>query len=238
MRFLCPFRLYIKKGRITVNQFSELSSIFGPAEAKPPALREFLDQARSIRDRLGGEKSLLGRYLSELFQVLNQKFVYDAAAEGFSAGGVLGKMCAGVLEENPEHAGHPFYGRLCGYILAHPLPGQDEYTKIHTYCALLNDEYLLSTSGRYLKKLAAESDFDMDMPELRELSESIRAKLGGEEEMERLNTLFRRKFILTGILDAFRQGVADQLVCSLLTQSEDASKTVFELLLENGVGAE
>lgn len=219
-----------------MNQFSELSSIFSAAKTNPPALREFLDHARTVRDRLGGRKNLLDQYLEGLLRALNQKFVYDAAAEGFAAGGILGEMCAGILEDSPKHAGHLFYGRLRRYILAHPLSGQDEYTKIHTTSALLHDEYLRSASELYLRKLVLESD--ADMPELRELYGSICAELGGEEEMERLNFLFRRRFLLTGVLDAFRQGVTDQLVCSLLTRSEDAARPILELLLESGESAE
>lgn len=75
------------------------------------------------------------------------------------------------------------------------------------------------------------------MPKLRKLYESICAKLGDKAEMERLNLLFRRRFILTDVLDAFRQGATDQLVCSLITQSSDASKPIFELLLESGEDA-
>lgn len=239
--FACAFCVpsdFIQKGRITVNQFSELSSIFGAAEAKPPTLQEFFSQAGNIRVRLGGQKNLFDRYLSNLFQVLNQKFVYDAASEGFSAASELNSMCVGILSENPKHTDYPFYQRLREYIHAHPLSNWEDYTKIHLYCSMLHDEFMKDATGRFFTGLTEGSQLCVTMQESRRLYENICARLGGEGEMEQLNRLFGQRFLLASVMDTFRQGITDQLVCSLSSRDRQTSKQIFELLLDSGEGKE
>jgi hypothetical protein len=216
-----------------MNIFSEVNDILGGGMEHPmPSLQLFLELAQDIRIKLGKQGYLLNKYLSYLFEVVNQTLVHVAASDGFEAASQLNSMCSGIVLGNPKYTDHPFYEQVRKHIQTHPLDFQEPYTKITFYSSELHDRFMKTASERYFTERKEESISVIDICDLHELYANICGLLGSDEPLDRLNLLFRQRFLMVSVMTAFLQGITNQLVYSLSYRDRETSKQVFQLLLD------
>jgi hypothetical protein len=89
-----------------------------------------------------------------------------------------------------------------------------------------------TTAEEFFIKVKNESIAVLDICDLRELYSKICDLLGGEEAMERLNLLFRRRFLIADTMAIFHQAMTNQLLYSLTYRDRETSKQIFQLLLD------
>jgi hypothetical protein len=215
-----------------MNMFNEVEGILGYAQTEHlnQALNKFFGQAREIRTRLGGQAYLLDKYLSFLFETVNQRLAHDAASDGFETAGELIGICAGIVRDEPMHTDHWFYTQAREYIESHPLTFQEPHTQVSMYCTLLNDNFMKLAIEQYVTEVKTATRAVLDICDLRELYDQICGLLGSEELMERLNMLFRQRFLIADTMTAFLQGMTNQLLYWLTYRDRETSRQIFQLL--------
>lgn len=236
--FPCVFCLVEKlldtkeKGRENMNIFHNESDIFGDyrSEDLQNLLHEFLSQACKIRERLGKQAHLLDKYLSYLLESSNHQLAYNAASDGFEYGSMLHLMCAGILRGESQDA-DPFFLQAKAYIEAHPLPFLERPTQIAFYCVSLAGPFVKGSCQSYFQQLSVEAGTILDIFDLNDLYEKICVILDGTEDMDKLNLLFRKRFLIAPAMSVFLQGMTNQLLYALTLRDSETSKQVFQLLL-------
>ena len=224
------------KGRVKMNMFQEVKSIFGDdqTEHQKQAFDDFFTVAKEIREKLGKQAYLLDKYLSYLFEAANQKLAYDAASDGFDVAGELIGICAGIVRNEPRHTDHAFFEQAREYIDSHPLSFQEPHTLVSMYCSLLNRDFMEFAAKQFYSKVEDESIAVLDICDLRELYAQICSLLGNEEAMKKLNLLFHQRFLIADTMTVFVQSMTNQLLYSLTYRDRETSKQVFQLLLDGG----
>lgn len=217
-----------------MNAFDTVEGLLG--EAGTQRLRrvfdEFLEQSRLIRDKLGRQAYLFDRYLSLLLEAANVDLAYDAASAGFSGQSPMLMLCAEILKREPRNTENPIYDIMKSYIEANPLPYQEDVTKRTVYYSALSGDLLESAVDLFIEELNERFRAVADIVELRDLYQKICAILCGEDEMEKLNLLFRQRFLIATPVAIFIQGATNQLLYSLLHRDWETSKQVFQLILD------
>ena len=102
------------------------------------------------------------------------------------------------------------------------------------YCSLLNREFMEFAAKQFYSKVEDESISALDICDLHELYAQICSSLGNEEAMEKLNLLFRQRFLIADTMTIFLQAMTNQLLYSLSYRDRETSKQVFQLLLDGG----
>jgi len=77
-----------------------------------------------------------------------------------------------------------------------------------------------------------------DIVDLRDLYREIGAMLGGEEELERLNLLFRQRFLIVTPMAGFLQGLTGDLLYCLTYRDAETRKLTARLVLAEQAGKE
>ena len=142
----------------------------------------------------------------------NQQLVYSTASDGFGAAGELIGICAGIIRGESSNADHSYFEQAREYINTHPLNYQELYTQTSMYCVLLNSDFMKTTAEEFFIKVKNESIAVLDICDLHELYSKICDLLGGEEAMERLNLLFRQRFLIADTMAIFHQAMTNQLL--------------------------
>lgn len=216
-----------------MNIFENESGFLGDASVKHLKLSfvEFIKQAVEIRTKLGKQGYLLDMYLSYLFEMSNKILAYEAASEGFKTGEMLNGLCSGILSNESKNTDHPFYDVVKAYIEAHPLKYQERSTKVSVYFSVLIERCLDSMCEEYYKRIETNIYTELDVCDFLNLYNRISDMLGGEEAMEKLNLLFRQRFLIVTAMTSFLQGITNELLYSLSYRDRESSKQVFQLLL-------
>jgi hypothetical protein len=224
------------KGQEKMNIFEKEIGIIGDAQVEHLKLsyEEFMQQAHDIRTRLGKQAYLLDGYLPYLFKSINVTLAYQAASDGFDAGGELNSLCLGVIRDGNKYKKHPFYEHAKEYIDAHPLEYQDINTKASLYCSMLAYDFLKVAAEQYFDVVKGNLIGTLNILDLRDLYVKICELLGSEEAMESLNLLFCQRFLIATTMDVFLQGMTNELLYSLDYRDRETSKQVFQLLLDGG----
>ena len=139
-----------------------------------------------------------------------------------------------ILKKKPQGTENPIYDLLKGYIDANPLEYQEAATQQAVYCSRLSGGILENEMKLFMEELTIGFRAVADIVDLRDLYRKICAILGGENEMEKLNILFRQRFLIATPTAVFTQCITDQLVELLLRRDFETSKQVFQLMLDDG----
>lgn len=217
-----------------MNIFEKETDILGAASAAgelKDAYLGFLKQADDIRTKLGSRSYLLDKYLSYLFDAINETLAYNAASEGFDVCAILRGMCAGILRGESKHTDHPYFEQAKAYIDAHPLRYQEITTRVSMYQAVLIDGFYEIACKEFATEISAPR-CTFDACDLNDLYGKICELLSGGEAMETLNQFFRRRFLPATAMTMFLQGAANQLIYSLEYRDRETAKQVFQLLLD------
>lgn len=221
-----------------MNAFHSIEGILGDTKVQhlKRAFDEFLDLSRQIRDQLGRQAYLFDRYLSLLLEAANAKLAQSAAEEGFDGESPMFAMCVAILRHKPKDTENPIYDLMKSYIDTNPLPYQEDATKRAVYCSMLSGDLLESAANLFQEELRDRFREVVDIVDPRDLYRKICAILGGEDDMEKLNLLFRQRFLVATPVAVFMQGVTNQLMYSLLHRDRETSRQVFQLLLDEMPG--
>lgn len=217
-----------------MNTFEKYTDFIGedPSLQIRSAFDGLMEQVRAVRERLGKKAYLLDRYLNCMLTAVNHSLAYCASSDGFDTACELKGMCRDILVRRERMKGHPFYGQAKAYIEAHALDCQENSTKAVLYAAALTHDFLESATKRFYSEQEQSVSDVLDIAELRELYRKICSVLGDEEEMQAINSLFRQRFLLITPINAYLQGLTDDLLYELTYQDKESSRTVFQLLLD------
>lgn len=215
-----------------MNIFQNESDIFGNSESEDlqNLLHEFLSQAYKIRVRLSKQAHLLDKYLAYLLESSNHQLTYNAASDGFEYGSMLHLMCARILRGESQDE-DPFFLQAKAYIETHPLPFLERPTQLAIYWIALSEPFLESACLEYYRELSVEANAVLDICDLNDLYEKICVILDGSEDIDKLNLLFCKRFLIAPAMSVFLQGMTNQLLYALTLRDSETSKQIFQLLL-------
>lgn len=233
---MCAFMISDLKqeGRDTMNIYWEYEDIFGRAETTHlnRTMEEFMMLANSIRRKLGSKSYLLDQYISMLLEGAEAARLFTAAERGFGAMSELRQMCSRAMEGKNDPEEHPLFETVREYIHSHPLDCQDDYTQRAFYWAALSGKFTEYVAKQYWYTLKEAQRVRYDIVALRDLYRQVSMMLGDENEMERLNLLFRQRFLFVPAMLGFLQGVTNDLTQTLIVRDPETGKLIFQLWLD------
>lgn len=217
-----------------MNIFENESGILGSTSVGHlnHSFKEFFRQAAEIRSRLRKQRYLLDTYLTYLFEGANEILAYESASEGFEAGNTLNSLCGKILRGDEKGSEHPFYTQVKAFIDAHPLQYQELTTRESLYGLILSCDFLEPLCQQYHMDIVSSISTSFDIVDLSSLYKTICETMGGEKEMEQLNSLFCQRFLTARAMDIFLQGMTNQLLYALTYRDKETSKQMFQLLLD------
>lgn len=215
-----------------MNIFENVDGFIGGNSAADLCLahEKLREQAAKIREKLGEQAYLLDRYLSCLLTAAGNTSAYSAVTRGFDRAAELQVLCGNVIGRKEKNQEHPFYEQARTFIEGHPLNFQEEATSQVCYTALLADDFLEFAAKEFYGQERNELAAVLDICELRQLYRRIFGLLGGETQMETLNLLFQRRFLIASPVDCFMQGLADSLMDSLAFRDMETGRLVFQVI--------
>ena len=202
--------------------------------------KELLGMVREWREMLGEKCGVLDNYLAGVLNAMSDTTdASEAANEGFDALSALRVILRNMKEgKEAEAQSHPFYPQIKAYMDAHPFPQDSLY--YDTYSLALFPEYLTFSVNGYLERCNdtfQEKLKKYHVPQNREALLSAGADIT-EEALDYLNNLIARVLAWVTPSSVFMQGMADQLILSLITQDKKSGAYVFRRLLDGTVAYE
>lgn len=224
------------KGRDDMNIFQNKDSFFGGLDSgvAEDSLLSIFKPAQQIRLRLGRQGYLLDHYLSMIFEGMSSsELAFEAADEGFRAGGELQRLLFHVLDGTEPKVPHPLYPRMKEVYeqYADKLIFQERYTNLSLLLFPLVDEVMKSSVGLFVREQMVNMGGVVDIIRLQEVYDQI-SHLAGESMMEELNQQIKQRFIIAPAAALFAQGFTDDLLYRLISRDIETSKQMFQLLLD------
>ena len=217
-----------------MNIFCETSGFFGnynKGEEKELS-NKFWSVAREIREELGEDGYILDTYLSEIFNVLDQAIISNIIDEVDEMINKLYFLCKNIVEYKPIEKQDELYKKVYNYIATHHLPYKESDTRFKLYMLFLVDDF----TDIFIEKIHNEIDrnfiVNSNSDVIKDNFERISKKVG-EQKMENLNTIIKKKFAMPTIFDIFRRAVGRNLLYYLNSKDQQTSKQNFQLILEN-----
>ncbi len=219
-----------------MNIFREFKDILGLESAAQPvrSLQEFFTLAGEIRAKLGSKVYLLDRYLSYLLGAATEVMCEEAATNGFSAGREVHMVCHDVPDGGHEQANHALHAAAKAYLDTHPLLFQEPITRSDILVVTMMDEYMRMSLARYTTCAGYKLMAVADMTHVEQLFEDISGIIGDVAPVERLNLLFRERFLAVPAMSAFEQGLTHDPLYCLNHCDPETSRQVFQLTLDHG----
>ena len=185
----------------------------------------------AVRNRLGEKRYLMDNYLSFLLQGANAVPISNAADKGFHLTSELNFLCQSVMKGKADYAEHPLYDKVKEYIETHPLSYLETHTKLNLYCISLMDSFLEYAAGQADKEQKERLRCIFDIVDFRDLYREITALIGGEEKMERINLLFRQRFLIVTPMAGFMQGMTNDFLYLLTERDSQTNQLAVSLWL-------
>lgn len=113
----------------------------------------------------------------------------------------------------------------------HPLSYLETHTKLNLFCIALMDSFLEYAAGQADKEQKERLQSIFDIVYFRDLYRQITALIGGEEKMERINLLFRQRFLIVTPMAGFMQGMTNDLLYSLIERDSQTNQLAVSLWL-------
>lgn len=195
-------------------------------------LEDIFELARAIRKQLGKQGYLLDKYLHDLLTAINSTLAYEAADSGFQLTGKLLRFCNKLTRGEPVEKEHPLYEPVKEYIDDHPLPYQENTTKVNLYCIGLADAFLGYAIPAFIHDGKDAIRREVDIVALHDRYRKISSILGNEDQMEKLNLLIHQRFQVTTAMAGFLQGVTNSLLYALIERDVETGKTGLQLWLD------
>lgn len=168
-----------------------------------------------------------------MLRVIEAVLSFDSGADSDFGTGLLRRIILEIFDYKDDHKKHPIYEKAKEYIDEHPLPYQEEQTKVEIYYIALIDAFLEYTTKDFFDDRKDAIRSQMDMVEARNLYRKISTLTGGEEKLEQLNLLICQRFMFVPAMTAFLQGLTGDLLYALTHRDIETGKTVLQLLEHN-----
>lgn len=215
-----------------LNIFRDKNTFLGEVNTKELGVDfvEFIELARSIRNKLGCRKYMVDWYLLTLLEIANTFSVSDLVGDGTDTGDRLYTLIIqSMRQEKP--ATHTRIGdAIDEYIQKHPLPFLEEETRIAVYMADLSDLYLEHAAQRYVEE--KEHIVRCQYDHIDQQFEAIVGITGNEAEMIRLNELILTRFMKVKPLEAYLQGYTAAFMDNLTHRDMQTDRTALQILLD------
>lgn len=217
-----------------MNIFTDKKTFLGEVNTQKLGVdfAEFIELARTIRGKLGCRKYLLDRYLLDLLESVSCISPMDLTEAGEDAAERLRKLCRQVICKDEAVQETIIGEQIQAYVEAHPSAYFEECTKVESYVADLSDLFLEHAAQRYLEEQENELLFRYDPHGGDELYQTIVRLIGGENDMERLNTLFAERFLRVKPMELYIQEYTQEFLYSLLYRDMQTDRTVLQILLD------
>jgi len=199
---------------------------------------ELLRLVREWRERLGTKCGTLDNYLAGVLNAMfNTANTRDATDKGFGEGlsplrGILRHIKNG---EEAEAQKHPFYPKVRMYMDTHPFPQDLLYYE--TYCAGLFREYVMFAVKGYMRRCGGKFQAELEENNIPKLRDSLLASGASitVDSLDYLNNLISQVFIWIAPPAIFMQGLADQIMLSLILRDKESGRIVFQRILDGEV---
>lgn len=217
-----------------MNRFKESNEILGEVNIKELgiAFAELIELARTIRGKLGCRKYLLDQYLLRLLEMARNFSYLDLSDDGEETGAQLRKLCRQAVRGDAAVGETRIGSTVQTYVATHPYSFLENYTKVELYMADLADLYFEHAAERYAEEQENRLLGECDPLRTNELYDMIVQMIGGETEMEQLNALFARRFLLVKPIELFTQAYVQHFICALTYRDMQTDHTVLQLLLD------
>lgn len=217
-----------------MNGFENVDDFIGDVSVKNMrcSMEVLFWEAGKLRARLGKQEHLLDEYLVTLMEAVNRTSAYDSATGGFECISGLREMCRDVICGEKRNTNRPFYEQVEDAIGSDPLDCHGEQTKISLYTVLLSGNYIEAMVENFRRKLQSDLLEGLDLVRLQKLRGELCDELGGTDEMDRIDRLFRQSFMVVLPLACWLQGVADALLGDLISRDRESDRLNFQLLFE------
>jgi len=219
-----------------MNIFEHRDSFFsGPdAESEEGSLLATFQLAKQIRLRLGKQGYLLDCYLSLFFKGAANTLAFEAADDGYLAGGEFQTIMFSLIDGTDAKKDHPLYPRMRKAYEEHSdeLCFQERYTRLCQLLLPLADELLAEAAARFQEEQVHRLDGVVDEIRMRELYEQI-SDLAGESMMEELNRQLKQRFLIAPPTVVFMQGLTNDLLYRLADRDHETSRQMFQLFLND-----
>ena len=194
---------------------------------------DFLDQARSIRKKLGAQAYKLDEYIRLLLMACNFPIEANFETDPNNITAPLSDALASLTTTGDPAKSKTYLTAVKVHLEKFPLKFQEAATKRRIYYCQLVDKFLEFGIDQVVNDIWSDITSYFDPPHVTGLFKEICELLGDESEMERLNDLFARRFLATPLRHIAYQFVANHLTAVLLERDPETSCEIFRLLLES-----
>ena len=212
-----------------MNIFGTLKNLV--AFPKVDSTEDLKQVAKEIRCKLGKQKFLLNRYLSEIFEISSQM---DVAFAATSADEIVSKIlnnCSMIFNLEKEKEPNNYFYLVEKYINENPIDIKNLHTKIEYYATKIMLNHMDIFVGDFFKTLEEKIKHNC-ISNLNHCYQEI-AKIVGEDRVEYLNDLICEVFFICPTGMAFIGQIAIKCVEMLIYRDPETSKQILELILEN-----
>ena len=133
------------------------------------SLQKILAFAKKTKVRLGEQGYLMDRYLSLIFEAINNTLAYESASDGFGTGASLWNLCRILLDGDNLETERPFYEQAKKRISDNPILLKEKLTKINVNFTCLADDYLTIALQEFIEHQVAKIQSALDSIYLNEL---------------------------------------------------------------------
>lgn len=195
---------------------------------------DFLVTAKEIRAALGEKAYLLDEYVYNLLEGFceTRNGAGETLSVGYEAGMTLNGVCTDIMEHKYKKEQDEFYLMAKKYIEAHPLPHECSTTKRYLFTAMLNGLFCAAATAEQSKEAVYSCSAVYDELNVSNIYERICTIAGDSTHMERLNDLFRQRFLQVSSQAMFLQGQALGLAQALAFRDIETNKRVVHLLID------
>jgi len=192
------------------------------------SVKDLKQITKKIRGKLGKQKFLLSKYLSEIFEISNQVDIKLALQSADKISSKVLNNCYIIFGLEKEREPNKYFYLVENYINKNPIDIKNPHIIAKYYAAkiLLNNtsvfasDFLKSVEGKF--KRNSFSNLNYYYQEI--------TKIIGEDRIEYLNDLLCETFFMCPVGTAFIGQIAMQCVKMLIYS--DTSKQIFEFMLE------
>lgn len=194
------------------------------------AFNTFFDAARSIRSKLGEKRYLADRYIEALLTSLTVVYIPQVTDDGFDSVGPLLGQCVEVVDG--KHNGTPLAECATRYLRNHLMTHKDRRTRLALLECVMFPAFCDAAYASYAGQLVHTVETDQDHLTTRGHYDDIKALLGGEVELEALNSAFKDAFLSVAHMQAFLQGAINSIIDVLIDRDKETAKPIFALLFD------
>jgi len=207
-----------------------------PLHAVVDTDENFLQLALKIRQQLGERAFKLDEYLATILNAANLWSVQQASEDAEVDFADIRSVCKDIIDDENALHDHECYPALKEYIDKNRSRFQERYTLIIMACAAVAPEFMVCMAKRHFDSLAEEYNKAMDVVELRHIYRELTYAVG-EQDVDRLNELIKRRFFISMAGDVYLQALTEQYLMELQYRDKETSRQIIQIMLDDAAKA-